>query len=323
MTDAWFGTTNSCRGNSKAVRSCFWGGVFLLVAARGLLAAEHAGGPRAGLWLLPRKDAANTARADIRGSMRVAPQEVWEMGPRKRPVQSAWRLRNDYLTLSGTALERVRPNGERVWIVTDAGVSSLVGIMDFGERGSAALAAVGGSNLVLFDLNDGRRCWRWGPPPKAELGGPILWKEKDRYRLALFPQNTLEATCYEFAAADTPPKELWSQTYTGKYWPNFGPYGVIADMNNDERPDIVLAAKPSYAAAIDGDSGRILFDLHYPIPDIEHEGRPYGLIQAVDLDDDGFRDVVIASCQVEEYIGVVRNCAGSRLRAGLGTICRE
>ncbi|MFY7951843.1 MAG: FG-GAP repeat domain-containing protein, partial [Armatimonadaceae bacterium] len=39
-------------------------------------------------------------------------------------------------------------------------------------------------------------------------------------------------------------------------------------------------------------------------------GRPYGLIQAVDIDNDGFRDAVVVSCQVEEYIGVVRNRGG-------------
>ncbi|MCA9213394.1 MAG: VCBS repeat-containing protein [Planctomycetales bacterium] len=283
----------------------------LLILPLSLMAEDKADVLRRGLWLLHRKDAANTARADIAGNMRIAPREVWHIGPHRRPVQQAWRLGSDYLALSGSALERLRPNGDRVWIVTDAGVSSLIGIMDFGEAGSAALAAVGGSNLVLFDLADGRRCWRWAPPPKAELGGPILWQDNGRYRLAIFPQNSVVATCYEFTAPAVPPTQLWSQDYTGKYWPNFGPFGVVADMNNNHRPDIVLAGKPAYVAAIDGDSGQILFDLKYSIPDAENEGRPYGLIQATDLDGDGFRDVVVASCQVEEYVGVIRNMSGS------------
>jgi len=269
--------------------------------------------PPPGTWLLPRKDAANTARADIPGKMKTAPKQLWSVGPSQRPLQSAWAIGDDYLLLSGSALERVRPSGKRVWIVPDAGAYTLVGILDFGAKGKAALASVGGGNLVLFDLKDGKRVWRWAPPPKAEQGGPILWKDTSgTWRLALFPQNTLDGTVYEFAAPDIAPKTLWSQSYTGKFWANFGPYGVIADMNNDGRPDILLAAKPSYVAAIDGDTGKILFDLHYPIPDADHNGRPYGLIQAVDVDGDGFRDAVVASCQVEEYVGIVKNVGGKR-----------
>src|SRR5687767_8302944 len=33
-----------------------------------------------GLWLLPRKDTQNTARADVPGRMKTAPKEVWRYG---------------------------------------------------------------------------------------------------------------------------------------------------------------------------------------------------------------------------------------------------
>lgn len=263
-----------------------------------------------GLWLLPRKDAANTARADVPGRMRAAPVELWSIGPSRRPTHNVWPVGRDLLVQSGSSLERVKADGRRVWLVPDAGVSGLVGVLEFGDGGDAALASVGGGNLVLFDLTRGRPVWRWAPPPQAEQGGPILWRDGSRYRLAVFPQNTVDGTVFEFSSPTSAPTELWHQSYTNKFYPNFGPFGVVADMNNDGRPDILLAAKPSYVAALDGDTGRILFDLHYPIAEGDHVGRPYGLIQAVDLDGDGFRDAVVASCQVEEYIGIVRNVGG-------------
>jgi hypothetical protein len=263
-----------------------------------------------GLWTHPRKDPANTSRSEIPGKMKQAPVERWWIGPEVRPVQSAWPLGADTLAISGSALQRLGPDGAVRWTVADAGVAGPLWPMDFGNGAYAAVASVGGGDLVQFDLRTGKRIWRWSPPPGTEQGGPILWKDGKRYRLALFPQNSVGGTVVEFDAPSRPPVQVWKQEYPGKFYPNFGPYGVVADMDNNGRPDILLAAKPAYVAAIDGDTGKILFDLRYPIPGVQEEGRPYGLIQAVDLDQDGFRDVVVASCQVEEYIGVVRNRGG-------------
>jgi len=49
-------------------------------------------------------------------------------------------------------------------------------------------------------------------------------------------------------------------------------------------------------------------------PESGATGRPYGLVQAVDLDGDSYDDVVVASCQVEEYVAVLHNEAGKALK---------
>ncbi|MFY7952734.1 MAG: FG-GAP repeat domain-containing protein, partial [Armatimonadaceae bacterium] len=64
---------------------------------------------------------------------------------------------------------------------------------------------------------------------------------------------------------------------------------------------------------VDLDTGTIKTQIHYPVVDGPSIGRPYGLLHAIDIDNDGFRDVVMVSCQVEEYVGIVRNVGGKTL----------
>jgi outer membrane protein assembly factor BamB len=274
-------------------------------------------GEQTGLWLLPRKDPFNTARSDVPGNFRTAPKEVWWIGADHRTRDSIRPVtiggKSAYLVNAGTALELLRPDGSKVWQNGGLGVRGLPEVLELGTRGSVALAQVG-LDLIQIDLNTGKRIWTWTAPEGTTVGGPVIWKEGNVVRLALFPKNSLSGVAFEFIQADAPPRELWRQDYTGRYWANFGPYGVVADLNNDGRQDILLAGKPSYVAALDGDTGKILFDCHYPIAGENDTGRPYGLIQATDIDGDGFRDVVVASCAVEEYVAVLKNEDGKAFR---------
>jgi outer membrane protein assembly factor BamB len=288
-----------------------------------LLAATYLGAHAAdtptGLWLLPRHDAQNTARTDIPADFTQPPVETWSFGANRQAY--------DYLrpiTVGGTTtyfaqvrstLQTVRADGSRVWNLPSIGASSVLEVLDFGDRGAAALVVTGNSGLALVDCAAGKVPWRWRlPSGVSSVGGPKLWKSGDTWRLALFPQGTLEGQCWEFTAPDQPARLLWKQEYPNRYWANFGPFPIIADMDNDGRDDIVLTGKPAYVGVIDADTGAMKFDLKYTIPGEDALGRPYGLIQAVDLDGDGFCDVVVASCQVEEYIAVLHNEAGKALK---------
>ncbi len=271
-----------------------------------------------GLWLLPRKDAANTGRCDVPGNFLIAPKNPWWIGKSRReqdwirPVTLAGKVA--YLVKRGTALELVQADGTQIWRNGSLGVRGILDVLDFGEAGSAVLMSVGQTDLLMVDVATGRRIWAWSAAEGNLLGGPLVWKEGNAYRLSLFPQTSVKGIAFEFTRPNEMPQQLWQQEYTGRFWANFGPFGVVADLNNDGRQDILLAAKPSYVAAIDGDTGRVLFDLHYPIPGENDIGRPYGLIQAADIDGDGFRDAVIASCQVEEYVAVLKNEGGKAFR---------
>src|SRR5262245_36809852 len=52
----------------------------LALSADPAASSADAGSERRGLWLLPRKDAGNTGRADLPGDFKTAPREVWSYG---------------------------------------------------------------------------------------------------------------------------------------------------------------------------------------------------------------------------------------------------
>jgi hypothetical protein len=274
-----------------------------------------------GLWPLPRKDVGNTGRVDLPGNFKTAPIEVWSYGSTQsaygclRPVKVA--SKPAYLVQAGGSLELVQPDGNRLWKRQAIGVGTIVDVLDFpAPDRSAVLITIGNNSLALIDVATGRTFWTWATPSGSMLGGGYkLWKRPDRPRLVVFPQNSVEGFCFELAdSKDEAPRLLWQKNFAGRYHAGYGPSIVLADMSKCGKPDILLAGKPAYMAVIDIDTGAIKFDLAYTIPGEDQLGRPYGLLQAIDLDGDGYLDAVMISCQVEEYIAVLHNEKGKGFR---------
>ncbi|MBP6965307.1 MAG: VCBS repeat-containing protein [Armatimonadetes bacterium] len=273
------------------------------------------GDQASGTWLLPRKDCRNTARADVAGNMRTAPKEIWSYG--SPPVGRSYlrpvtvRGKRLYFAQVRRGVRLMRADGTAVWNRPTLGVSSVAAVFDLGSGGKpVALLAVGTDTLVLMEVASGRILWKWKTPPGAYLGGYGLLHQGTGARLVIFPQNSMLGCCYEILSSEATPRLLWSEDYAGRYWQNYGPYFVFADMDNDGLKDIVLAGKPGYMGVIDMNTGDVKFDLQYEVAGGDHSGRPYGLLHAADIDGDGFRDAVMVSCQVEHYISVLRNNGG-------------
>ena len=144
-----------------------------------LLVAACAGAEletRSGLWLLPRKDAGNTARSDVRGSYKTAPKEIWSYGADPdgyswvRPLKVGGKTA--YFAHVRRGVQLVRPDGGKVWRKPTLGVGSVVGIVDFGGRGKpVALVTLGNYGFALLDVATGRTLWTWSVPNGAYLGG--------------------------------------------------------------------------------------------------------------------------------------------------------
>ncbi len=154
--------------------------------------------------------------------------------------------------------------------------------------------------------------WKWAAPSGAFVGTYQIWRHGSQIHLICFPQNALAGFCFDLRSRARQAPIVWQQTYN-QYWQGYGPLIVLADMDNDGIPDVVLAGKPGYIAVIDATSGKIKFDVHHDITGGDHTGRPYGLLVATDLDGDGYKDVALLSCQVEEYVTILHNDHGKRL----------
>jgi hypothetical protein len=270
-----------------------------------------------GLWPMPRRDAANWARCDVPGNMRHAPREVWHYGGLSDafaylvPVRLGGR--DLYFGQVRAGLRLVRPDGRIVWKRPGIGVGSVVEVGDFGGA-TRALVTTGADGFAMVDIANGRTLWQWSTPHGSFLNAYRVHHEGKKARLFVFPQNSLIGFSFDLATKSGVPALLWQHEYRDAYWVNFGPSFVLKDMDRDERPEIVLAGKPGYMAVIDADTGAVKCDIRYDVPGADHFGRPYGLLDATDIDGDGYPDVVMASCQVEEYIAVVHNEGGKKLR---------
>lgn len=283
------------------------------------------GGPEprpTGLWLLPRKDAGNSGRADVAARMPTAPEEIWHYGHETGAYRHVRRVPDHgWLIQIGRGLELLDPDGRRVWSHRTLGVGAVVDVTDLnGDGRPEALVALGKKGFALLDALNGNRLWTWECAPGAFVVRFQVLKDAHGVRLIVFPASSPTGFCFDFADTRAAPRLLWQREYPGKYEPDYGPALVLADMDRDGKTEIVLAGKPAYAAVLDADTGAIKFDLKYEIAGapgagLPHgPGRPYGLLQAVDLDGDGYRDIVMVATQVEEYIAVLRNHAGRALQ---------
>lgn len=295
-------------------RPCTYSAIALLAALLAALPASGQG-PR-GLWLLPRKDAANTARADVPGDMSSAPRVVWSYGSQlpsyswAQPVTVAGRPA--YLVLMSPGLALVRPDGTRAWSCFTLGASAVVEVLEPG-----ALVMLGQRGLALVDVASGKVRWRWYAPAGlavAERATKLVWVGGER-RLVVFPNGPTGTMGYCFGISrGGRVRQLWRRDYGGRYWANFGPTIAAAEMDRDGQPEVVVAGKPAYLGVVALGTGEVKCELRYRVPgDSPDTGRPYGLLALVDLDGDGYRDVVLASSAVEEYLSVVRNRGGRRL----------
>src|ERR1041385_1165324 len=112
---------------------------------------------------------------------------------------------------------------------------------------------------MLLDVATGEPRWTWAVPTGAFTGAYQIWRHASQIHLLSFPQNSLRGYCLDLRSRKPEPAILWQRDYT-QYWQGYGPSIVLADMDNDGVPDVVLAGKPGYIGVIDATDGRTKFD---------------------------------------------------------------
>ncbi len=267
----------------------------------------------AGSWMLPRKDAANSARADLPGAMREAPREIWSIRNQSgadyaAPLDLAGRPA--ILTLTGSNLALSAADGALLWSRPRLGVSAVDRIADFDGDGQVEIfVRTDPRTVMLLDALTGDPVWSWQCEPSAFTSGHQFFPSGKGLRYITFPAYSLNGYCFDFAGDRANPRLAWQNSYD--YHAGFGPSVVIADFTGDGQPEIAISGKTPvvYQSILELDTGKPLSKVIFkadPAEDPEM-GRPYGLVHAADLDADGLADLVLVSCQVEEYVAVSRN----------------
>jgi hypothetical protein len=251
--------------------------------------------------------------------MKKPPREIWRVGG--GVVSYAYivpvrvRGKEAYFAQVNSGVRLIRQDASLIWNQVRLGVGSVIEVADFDGDGSPeALLMIGQSGLALVEVATGAVRWTWSAPKGAFVGTHKIERIGKSARLYCFPQNSLTGLCIDLSARAKQPRILWERTYPNTYWQGFGPLIALGDMDNDGQKEIVLVGKPGYVAAIRTKDGGVLFDIHHEIKGYDGTGRPYGLLQVMDMDGDGFRDVAMLSCQVEEYVTVLKNESGKKFR---------
>jgi len=99
--------------------------LLILIACPGVAGADSKG-----LWIMPRKDTGNTARADVPGRMKTAPVEIWASGYDAEPVFSTLPIRlgrrDCYLMQVRYGLQLRDSNGRLVWKMPNIGLAAVL-----------------------------------------------------------------------------------------------------------------------------------------------------------------------------------------------------
>lgn len=260
-----------------------------------------------GLWLLPRKDPTNCARADVPGRMLEAPLEVWRTSTGADVLFAAFAMvegKKAILVQAGRTLALMRPDGRTVWRRDRQAVRQVVRIDDFDGSGKTQVLVFRGSRSIsLLDLATGAILWDWVSPPSSNNVLCRVLRTDQGLRLITFPNYSTLGVCFDFSGGARNPRVVWQRDYSDKYTKGYGPSFILADLDGDRMTDILLSSKLEgdekrgslYQAVIDPDTGVVKAEGHL-VPDASAPlplGRPYGLLQSADLDGDGRPELVL------------------------------
>lgn len=307
-----------------------------------------------GTWELPRCDPSNCARASGAGRMVAAPRERWSMptGAEIRFARTVTHSTGDaVLVQTGTTLQLLHWTGRQLWSYPRNPVRRVLHI---GRAASSAdclaLVALDKRTVALIDIETGNRRWTWQTDAGSDLTHPgaskVYSDAAGGARWVCFPTYATEGVCVDLDAdVEGTPSILWRTSLGAAYDAGFGPNVVVADMFDRGMPDVVISSRTGtgylaardgtistdqlvlgrenglvYQAVIDGRTGCVLTETRYEVDPSQGYpcARPYGLLHAAPLRTGQLLDLVLVSCQVEEYAAVAVN-DGARLSRAWGT----
>lgn len=294
----------------------------------------------AGEWLTDRGSPRNMGRCEIAGRYPGAPKEQWNTYT-GADIRYARTVRHPHgpaaLVQAGTTLQLHDWRGGMLWANHTLGVQRVAFAGALADDAPAsALVVVDDRTIAAVDLADGTVSWTWQSPASSSLtiaASSQLFRAADGgIRWVCFPRYATVGACFDLSNPLTPAK-LWEVDYGETYDTGFGPQVIVADVYGTGTPHIVISSRTGsayavdtreqrttgaqvvlgrqdghlYQAIIDPDSGHVTDEVTYRPDEGDYPcARPYGLLQAVTVANQR-QDIVLVSCQVEEYFAVTRH----------------
>ncbi|MGC5198347.1 hypothetical protein, partial [Aphanothece microscopica] len=248
-----------------------------------------------------------TGLSDIRGVYRLA----WLDGNER------------VLALAGSTLQCVSTDGRSLWSRADLNVSRIVCIHD--EPGGPGWAAVvsGTRQVLLIYTASGDLFGALDTDTRYSVAGNgsvLPFELEGRRYIAVAPVYDRWVTLFEINHQG--PRVAWRLDLGDKIDLGFGPVMVLS---RGHRPELLLSSRRGesfvddsqeklvlgrdggrvFQCAVDIGTGEIVREgSHAPEPGGYPAARPYGLMEALPDTFEGTGSLVLASCQVEEYVTV-------------------
>lgn len=281
-----------------------------------------------------RRGPRNAGHVETEALRVVGERVIAQTGAEVRGVHRVTRADSELVVvLAGTRLVAARPDGSVAWHRGDLGVTRIVDVLPEED----AVVVIGRRDRVhVVALGDGRTVWSWRHPEGREVaaaGSVRIVPHAGVPLLLVAPGYSTEITCVELAGE---PRPRWTHDFAETIDAGFGPVMIAADVLGTGTPQLVISSRTGtgyggddvpnerlvlgredgrvYQAVLDLADGRLLADVAYrPDPGDYPAARPYGLLQA---GADAAGDIVLVSCQVEEYAAVTAADGGLRRRWG-------
>lgn len=239
------------------------------------------------------------------------------------------------VVLAGTMLQARDADNREAWRRSDLDVSLVLAVADLDGRGEPSLLVrADPRTLLVVDARSGSTDWTWTAPVGSFIsdhGGWLLAPSEGGLMLVVFPTYCLEGWAFDFAGDRQSPRERW-HVGPGAWDAGFGPSVILGPLGLAGEPQLLLSSRTGsayrrgpdgtttsaelvlgrrrgmlYQAILDPASGALVSETAFvPEPRRYRAARPYGLLTAAPLRPGGLAEVVLVSCQVEEYLAVTR-----------------
>jgi VCBS repeat protein len=199
---------------------------------------------------------------------------------------------------------------------TVKGPGDVVGVHDLDGDGTKEVVAIGGRSVFVLAGETGSTLWQhdFGSSVSADyLKVADLDSQRSGLELVVWPTFSDHGIAYSFSAGATTPEMIWQTTPAYEHAPYF-PEVAVGDMDADGENEVVIAgyggmrsfdgATGVARTAETGWNGRVDWIAGPGI-----DGRNYGQLQLIDIDDDPQLEIVMIADGVTLHIGVVQNDA--------------